>query len=103
MKIIKELTELIEEELEGAENYAKMANHYKEEHSTLAEALYEISTQEMRHVNVLHDEVVKLIKVHRERYGEPPEAMQAVYDWMHKKQIEEAAEVKRYQELYKTR
>lgn len=101
MKIIKELSEMIEDELEGAEHYAKCALHYKDEHHMLADVLYEISTQEMRHVNMLHDEVVKLIKSHREKHGEPPAAMMAIYDWQHKRQIEKSKEVKILQEQYR--
>ena len=100
MKIIKELADLIEDELEGAENYAKLAGHFKRDHPQLASVFFDISTQEMHHVNMLHDEVAKLIREHREKHGEPPAAMLAIYDWQHKKHIEEAAEVKRYQELY---
>lgn len=100
MKIIQELSEMIEEELEGAENYVKLAIHYKAENPSLASTFYEISTQEMRHVTMLHEEVVKCIKSYREKHGDPPQAMQAVYDWLHKKHIEEATDVKRYQDQY---
>ena len=101
MKIIKELSEMIDEELDGAENYAKLAVHYKAEHPSLAAVYYEISTQEMRHVTMLHDEVTKIIKAHREEHGEPPAAMMAVYDWEHKKQIEKANRVKMMQGQYR--
>lgn len=101
MKIIKELSEMIEDELEGAEHYAKCALHYKDDHPMLADVLYEISTQEMRHVNMLHDEVVKLIKSHREKHGEPPAVMMAIYDWQHNRQIEKSKEVKILQGQYR--
>lgn len=101
MKIIKTLYEMIEEELDGAEEYAKLAVHYKEENASLADAFYEISMQEMTHVNRLHDEVVKIIKKYREKHGNPPPEMQAIYDWQHEKQIEEAKEVKILQNHYR--
>lgn len=101
MKIIKELSEMIEEELEGAGNYIEMALRYKEENPSLAAVFYEISTQEMNHVNMLHEEVVKVIKKYREKHGDPPPEMQAIYDWQHKKHIEQTKEVKVLQNHYR--
>lgn len=100
MKIIKELSELIEEEVEGAENYAKLANSYKVDRPKLADVFYELSLQEMHHVNRLHEEVVKMIKEHRQAHGEPPAAMMAIYEWQHKRQTDKMAEVKRYQDIF---
>lgn len=102
MKIIKELADLIEEEVEGVENYAKLASHYKAEHPKLAATFYDISLQELHHVNLLHDEVTQFIHEYREKHGAPPAAMQAIYDWQHERQIEKIAEAKRYQEIYKS-
>lgn len=101
MKVIKELIEMIDDELEGAEHYVKTALFYKQEHPGLANALYEISVQEMHHVSILHDEVVKVIKAYREKHGEPPAAMQAVYDWEHEKEIEESKEIKMLQSHFR--
>jgi bacterioferritin (cytochrome b1) len=101
MKIIKELSEMIEEELEGAENYVEKALHLKETHPTLARVFYEISNEEMRHVNLLHGEVVKLIEHHRKEHGEPPAAMLAVYDYLHEKHIGRANKIKMYQAQYR--
>lgn len=101
MKIIKELSEMIEEELEGAENYAECALKHKVDNPALADVFYEISTQEMRHVNMLHDEVAKLIKNHRDEHGEPPAAMMVIYEWEHKRQIDKANKVKILQSQYR--
>lgn len=101
MTIIKKLSEMINEEVEGAEHYAKCAVKYKDENPTLAKTFYDISVDEMRHVNLLHDEVVKLIEEYRKANGEPPAAMMAVWEYMHEKQIEETNEVKQYQNQYR--
>ena len=96
MKLIKDLEELIEDEIHDVEKYAKMALHLKSTNPTLAQILYNISVQEDSHRNVLHNEIVKLIENHRDRHGDPPAAMQAVYDYLHKKQIEKVAKVRHY-------
>jgi hypothetical protein len=57
--------------------------------------------QEVRHVNMLHDEVVKLIKSYRESYGDPPPAMMAIYEWQHNRQIEKMKEVKILQNQFR--
>ena len=102
MKLIEELEEMIEEEISDEKKYAKMAIKLKHEYPSLAQTLYTISTQEEGHKNMLHNEVVKLIESYRAQHGAPPAEMAAVYDYIHKKHIEKAAEAKRYQEMYKT-
>lgn len=101
MKIIKELVEFINEEVDGAEEYAKLAVKYKTENPTLAKTFYDISMDEMRHADLFHAEVVKLIEEHRRTKGEPPASMLAVYDYLHEKHIEEAKEVRMYQSQFK--
>lgn len=101
MKLIKELEELIEDEIHDIKKYAKMAVELKPEHPQLAQVLYTISTQEDSHQQALHNEVVKLVEKHRKEHGEPPAAMMAVYDYLHKRHVEKLAEAKRYQEMYR--
>jgi rubrerythrin len=94
MKIIKELTELVEEELEDAEKYIKLAFAHKDDNASLARTFYELSTQEMNHVAMLHEEVVKIIEEHRKIKGDPPAAMMAVYDYLHKNPIVKEFKIK---------
>ena len=103
MKLIKKISEMIEDELEGAECYAKKALEYKEERPELAKTFYSLANDEMEHMNILHGEVVKLIEEYREEHGAPPESMQAVYDYMHEKQIDEEREIKAMLAMYKER
>ena len=101
MKLIKELEELIEDEIHDIKKYAKMAAAVKAEHPALAQALYTISTQEDHHQAVLHEEVVRIIGEYRKEHGDPPAAMQAVYDYLHQRHIEKLADARHYQEVYK--
>lgn len=101
MKIIEKLSKMINEEIEDAEKYAKCACEHKDLHPALAKVFYDLSVDEMGHSNMLHQQAVTIIQDYRMRNGEPPAAMQAVYDYMHERAIDEAKEVKILQAQYR--
>ena len=101
MKVIKILSEKIEEEIKDAKEYADMSIRYKEDYPELSRTLYNLSLQEMDHMNLLHNEVTVIIRKYRETNGDPPAEMLAVYDYLHNRQIEKALEVKTLQNMYK--
>ena len=101
MQLIQKLSDMIEEEMEDAEKYIRCAMKHKEERPILAEAFYTLSTEEMKHMSILHDQVAKIIDEYRKINGDPPEKMMAIYDYLHKKHIEKAAEIKNMQMIYK--
>ena len=101
MKVIRDLEELIEDEIHDIKKYAKMAAELKEEHPSLAQTLYTISTQEDSHQAAIHSEITKIIDQHKRTHGEPPAAMMAVYEYLHKRCIEKLADARRYQDIYK--
>lgn len=102
MKLIRDLEEAIEDEIHDVKKYAKWASELKAEYPTLAQVLFNISTQEDGHQAAIHNEVVKIIEEHRRVHGEPPAAMMAVYDYLHKKSIDKLAEARMYQDVYKS-
>ena len=101
MKIIQKYVDLVEEELEGAENYVKMAITHKEDNPKFAKALYDISNDEMRHVEILHSEVVDLIAEHRRTSGDPPASMLAIYNYLHERHVDKANDIRMLQAEYR--
>ena len=98
MKIISNLSDMIEEELNDAEKYIRCAMEWKEERPTLAATFHQLS---VKHANLLHDQVVAIIAEYRKTHGDPPEKMQGIYDYLHKKHMEKANAIKVRQELFK--
>lgn len=102
MKIIKHLVEDIEEELEGAEHYAKLATKYKDDDKALADVYAKLAEVELDHVNALHAQVVRIIKEWKATSAkEVPTAMQAVWDWEHEKMIDTSSRIKSMLSIYK--
>lgn len=102
MKIIKHLVEDINEELEGAEHYAKLATQHKDDERELADVYAKLAGVELEHVNALHGQAVRIIKAWEAKSGEqPPAAMKVVFDWEHGKMVDNAARVKSMLDMYK--
>ena len=100
MEIIKYISEKIDEELHDAEKYIKCAYRVEEEYPQLAETYYRLSLEEMNHVTMLHDNVVKIINTYKQTNEVPP-GMQVLYDYLHDRQIKWAAKIKAKQEEFK--
>ena len=101
MLIIKKLSQMIKEEIHDAEKYANCALKYKEEDKALADVFYTLSTEELKHMDMLHSQVVRLIGDYKAKKGAPPEGMQAIYDYIHEEEMENVKEVKILQSMYK--
>lgn len=101
MKIIKCLSELIEEELSDSQKYIDLATKWKDEEPDTAELFYQLSLEEMGHVDKLHEEVKDLIEEYRKSNGEPPKDMMVLYDYLHEKHIGHATQIKVKQAMFK--
>ena len=100
MIIIKNLSEMIGEELHDAEKYAGCALKHKEDMPKLADLFHRLSRDEMGHAEQLHGAVVEIIRDYKEKNGEPPADMKAVYNYLHEQHIEHATKVKTMQSMY---
>lgn len=94
MKIIKDLCNLIEEEVCDAEKYARKALIYNDEYPTVARTCYTLADEELGHASKLHSHVAQLIDEYNRKNGEPPAAMAAVYEYLHDRQIEKVEHVR---------
>ena len=101
MTIIKCLAEKIEEELDDASAYIDLAMKWKQEVPEASNLFYQLSTEEMGHMERLHQEVVRLIEKYRTEHGEPPEKMMVLYEYLHEKHVGKATEIKIKQAMYK--
>ena len=103
MKIIKKLCDLIDEEIHDGKKYAKLALAYKDDDVALAEMFFNLSLEEMKHRQTLHNAVVKAInKIKIEKADNPKlEGMQTIYDLLHERSINKAKEVQILQNMYR--
>lgn len=95
------LSEKIADSIENAEEYIEEALKWKSEFPEVSKTLASVSESEMGIMGSLHSAVTKVISDYRRAHGEPPESMMAVYDYLHKKQIDNSARVKAMQQMYK--
>lgn len=100
MKIIKSIAEKIEEELHDADAYIGLAMSWKEEQPDAAKVFYDLSLEEMGHVDKLHAEVTRLISEYRQESGEPPKDMLTLWNYLHEKHMAEAMAIKVKQGMY---
>ena len=101
MKIIKCLSEKIEDEMRDASDYIDLAMRWKQEEPETAELFYTLSTEEMGHMDKLHAEVAKLIAKYRAQNGDPPKEMLTLYEYLHEKHIGEATMIRVKQGMFK--
>lgn len=101
MTLIRDISNQIEEELQDAKAYADDALYHKESYPDLAQIYAKLADDEMGHVSKLHEQVAKIIQSYKSQNGSPPDAMQAVYDYLHQKHIDKAVEVRTVLDMFR--
>lgn len=101
MKIIKCLSEKIQDELQDAADYIDLAMKWKQDEPDTADLFYELSVEEMGHMEKLHKEVADLIEDYRNKNGEPPKDMMVLYEYLHEQHIKLATQIRVKQGMYK--
>ena len=91
---------MIEDEIKDSEKYARKALEMKDTDRKLADVFFQLSTEEYKHMNMLHGEVVRIIEEYRRTSGDPPPAMMTLYEILHEKHISDAAAVKVMQNMF---
>lgn len=94
MKIIAKLVKLMYEEIDAADDYAELANEYKYIDKELSDIFIKLADGAITHVDAIHKITVKKIEESRAKDGEPPKEMLIIWDYEHKKLIEELNETK---------
>ena len=100
MKVIKCLSEQIEDELKDASKYVELAMKWRKEAPEVADLFYELSKEEMGHMEKLHNAAEEQIEAYKDRNGDPPKEMKTLYDYLHEKHKETALQIKVMQGMY---
>ena len=95
------LMERIDDELQDACDYAKLALEYRDTEPETASLFARLSGEETTHATALHDCVLEHMEAYRQKGLEVPVAIMAVYEYSHDQQIEKSERVKRYQSMYR--
>ena len=96
MRFIEEMAERMDDELDGAEEYAEGALHYKESHPALAKHMHDMAMDELRHASYFCDAAMDYVKAHPEH----PEFRQ-VWSFVKRHADKEIAEVEKMLAKYR--
>lgn len=101
MKIIEKLSNIMEEELEGAEKYINLAYKCKDNDVLLAKMYLDMSADELKHAMLIHENAVRLINEYKNTGENIPPEMQAIYDYLHERHMDKYNAIKMLHATYK--
>lgn len=92
MKDIKELSELIDDEIEAASDYAEAAE--RTTHEDLRRLYIELANAELGHIEKLHGKAKELIAQTRTKGIVPPLGMMQMWEHEHERMIRKVSKIK---------
>ena len=101
MDRLKLLYSLIDDELADSMKYGEKAMKYKDTNHAMAELFYSLSLEEMKHKNMLHNQLVKEMQECIALHGDKESEIHAVYDVMNERQVEWENSIRNYQAAYR--
>ena len=101
MEQLKLLFSLIDDELSDAMKYASKAVHCKGTKSGMAELFYSLSIEELKHKNMLHNQLIKEMDDYIAAHPEKEAEIDAIYDVMDERQVEWENSIRIYQSTYR--
>lgn len=101
MKMMELLSEHIEEELEDACTYIRLALEYRESDPELASLFYKLSLEEMEHREALHKSLAAHMEMYRRLKGEDSAGMTMVYDFLCRREMEKAEKITGLQAMFR--
>lgn len=99
MDAVQSLEDDIDDELRDARKYAEKALRFADLTPAAADLYAKLSAAEMDHMAMLHKCVVQLIDLYRREHGAPPDEVLTIYDYLHQRHIQAAADVARIQAM----
>lgn len=93
---------MIRDEIKDAEKYAKHAVSYKHQDPFMAEMFYHLANDELMHMEMIHEQVVRIIGDYKSHSEKPvPAGMMEMYDYIHHEEIENVKEVELLLDMYR--
>lgn len=99
--IIRQEFEQMDDELDGAREYAQCALHLKDEDKELADVYVSLARTELDHYQKLYNQMTRVMTNYRSEHGDLSPELQEFYDWQRTKTLDCMAEVKVLVDSYK--
>ena len=102
MKHLEFITDKMSDTLDEVEEYAHAAHRVKEEGSkSLGDIFIKIAEMHVEIYKMLHDKKVAMISEEKAKGGDAPQAMEVIFNYVHKHNIKRFAEAKYLVDEYK--